>query len=519
VTRRGKTSPVGQKQTVRCAIYTRKSTEEGLEQGFNSLDAQREAGEAYIASLKGEGWVCLPDRYDDGGFSGGNMERPALKRLMADIDARHVDCVVVYKVDRLSRSLMDFATIMGILDKAGVAFVAVTQAFNSGTPAGRLMLNVLLSFSEFERELIRERTRDKLAAARKKGKWVGGTPVLGYDIVPDGGRLIVNQDEAARVRDIFALYAEKESLRATLREMERRGWGTKQWTTRKGRERGGKPLTRNGLYTMLMNPIYVGRVKHNGSTYPGEHEPIVDPAIWEQVQSLLRRNGRSGGRAIRNKGAALLGGLLWCAACGVKMSHTYSERRGKRYRYYTCFSAQQRGWHTCPTKSLPAGEIERFVVEQIRRIGGDPKLLAEVLRKIRDDEERRSDDLDRERRSAESDLKQFAAEVKRIARSIGKDAKATAQMAEFQGRISAAEQCLVEIRAKRAAAASEAVDEAQLAAALRDFGPLWDSLPPREQARVLHLLVERVTYDPVKETVAITFRPTEIGALIQEGAA
>ena len=223
----------------RCAVYTRKSTEDGLEQEFNSLDAQREAGEAFIASQRSEGWECLPQHYDDGGFTGGNMDRPALQRLLADIEAGKVDCVVVYKVDRLSRSLLDFARMMETFEKHHVSFVSVTQQFNTSTSMGRLVLNVLLSFAQFEREIISERTRDKIAAARRKGKWSGGMPLLGYDVDPRGSKLIVNEDEAARVRAIFELYLERQSMIATIEELDCRGWVNKRWTTRKGHERGG----------------------------------------------------------------------------------------------------------------------------------------------------------------------------------------------------------------------------------------------------------------------------------------
>jgi len=218
--------------TVRCAVYTRKSTEEGLEQEFNSLDAQRDAGQNFIKSQAGEGWTCLPEHYDDGGFTGGNMDRPALKRLLADIEAGKIDCVVVYKVDRLSRSLLDFARMLEVFEKHSVSFVSVTQQINSATSAGRLMLNVLLSFAQYEREIISERTRDKIAAARRRGKWSGGMPLLGYDVGPAGSKLVVNEDEAARVRATFALYAEHEGLVPVVQELNRRGWANKPRTTR-----------------------------------------------------------------------------------------------------------------------------------------------------------------------------------------------------------------------------------------------------------------------------------------------
>ena len=225
--------------SVRCAIYTRKSTDEGLDMDFNSLDAQREAAESFIASQRHEGWTVHPTRYDDGGYSGGSIERPALQRLLTDIEEGLVDCIVVYKVDRLSRSLMDFARIMETLEKRNVSFVSVTQQFNTTHSMGRLTLNILLSFAQFEREIIAERTRDKMSAARRKGKWVGGMLILGYDVSPKGSRLIVNEDEAGRVRAIFRIYIERQSLLTTAEELNRRGWTTKRWTTQKGTERGG----------------------------------------------------------------------------------------------------------------------------------------------------------------------------------------------------------------------------------------------------------------------------------------
>src|SRR4051794_1971002 len=232
---------------IRCAIYTRKSTEEGLEQDFNSLHAQREAAEAYIQSQRQAGWVALREQYDDGGYTGGNLERPGLQRLLDGVRAGSVDCVVVYKVDRLSRSLLDFSRLMAMFEQRGVSFVSVTQEFNTTSSMGRLTLNILLSFAQFEKEIISERTRDKLGAARRKGKWIGGIPILGYDVDVGGGRLVVNAAEAERVREIFAIAAAAESLQAAQQEIERRGWKTKEWTTRKGRKHAGRPFCKTAL--------------------------------------------------------------------------------------------------------------------------------------------------------------------------------------------------------------------------------------------------------------------------------
>jgi len=354
---------------LRCAIYTRKSTEEGLEQDFNTLDAQREAAEAFIQSQRREGWIALPERYDDGGFTGANMERPALQRLLAAVEAGELDCVVVYKVDRLSRSLLDFTRILSQFEKHNVSFVAVTQQFNTSTSLGRLTLNILLSFAQFERELIGERTRDKMSAARKKGKWVGGCPVLGYDVDAGGGRLVVNEEEAERVRAIFALFEETGSARHTLAEIDRRGWRLKSWTCKTGKFRTGGPFTLSALRRLLSNILYTGAMRHQGKTYPGEHAAILARDEWERVQSLLRQSRQPRG-GMRNKHQALLQGLLHCECCAAPMVYSYAAKGGRKYPYYVCRNAQRNGWSVCPSKSLPAQAIEESVLGRIRQAQG-----------------------------------------------------------------------------------------------------------------------------------------------------
>jgi site-specific DNA recombinase len=510
-------------KSIRCAIYTRKSTDEGLDQAFNSLDAQREAAEAYIASQKHEGWTCIPDRYDDGGYSGGTIDRPALRRLLADVEAGKVDAVVVYKVDRLSRSLLDFSRIIGSLDEQGVTFVSVTQQFNTTTSMGRLTLNILLSFAQFERELVSERTSDKMSVARRKGKWIGGSPLLGYDLDPNGGRLLVNEAEAAQVRGIFDLNLETESLLDTARELNRRGWTAKRWVTRAGPERGGKPFTKGTLFALLTNATYVGQVEFHRTIYPGEHAGIVDEAVWQRVQRRLRRNGRAGGQAVRNKHGALLSGLLRCVPCDSGMTHTYSQKGDRRYRYYVCSHAQRHGWETCPTKSIPAGEIERFVVDRIRAIGTDPGLTAEVLAKVTTETQVHADALARERKALERELARWAAEVRELVGSLprpnGRQSAATARLVEVQDLTADAEARLAEIARQEATVAAGGGTSDDLVEVLRRFDPIWETLSPREQARIVHLLVEQVAYDGAKGTVAVTFRPGGIRALTEEGTA
>ncbi len=348
--------------TIRCAIYTRKSTEEGLNQDFNSLDAQRESAEAYVQSQQHEGWTYLAERYDDGGFSGGNVERPALQRLMADIEAQKIDCVVVYKVDRLSRSLLDFSRLMEIFDRHGVSFVSVTQQFSTTNSMGRLTLNILLSFAQFEREIISERTRDKMAAARRKGKWSGGSPLLGYDVVDR--RLVVNEGEAKQVRAIFGLYLKHRGLLPVVQELERRDWTQKQHVTRAGITRGGLPFTRTSVHSLLTNVTYVGKVCYQKELYTGEQAALIDPATWQAVQDLLSEN-RNANVVPRSASGALLKGFLRCSPCNSAMVPSHATRGGRRYRYYRCNQGVRRGREHCPSGALPAAQLEALVWEQV----------------------------------------------------------------------------------------------------------------------------------------------------------
>ena len=273
---------------IRCAIYTRKSSEEGLGMEFNSLDAQREACEAYVTSQKREGRLLAPDHYDDGGFSGGTLERPALKRLLADIEAGRIDCVVVYKIDRLSRALVDFTKLVEVFERHGVTFVSITQSFNTTTSMGRLTLNILLSFAQFEREVIGERIRDKFAASRKKGMWMGGTPPLGYDV--KDRKLVVNEEEAALVRHIFERFIKVGSATLLVKELNAEGHRTKSWTTQSGRVRVGRPFNKGTLYKVLNNRVYIGEAVHKGKSYPGEHQAITAMLLWDKVHAVLAEN-------------------------------------------------------------------------------------------------------------------------------------------------------------------------------------------------------------------------------------
>ena len=363
---------------LRCAIYTRKSSEEGLEQDFNSLDAQREACEAFIASQKREGWTLVSEMYDDGGFSGATMERPAFKRLLSDVSTGKIDVVVVYKVDRLTRSLSDFAKIVDIFDKHAVSFVSVTQQFNTTSSMGRLTLNILLSFAQFEREVTGERIRDKIAASKKKGMWMGGQPSLGYDV--KDRELIVNNTEAETVRDIFRRYTQLKSVRELKEDLDTAGIVSKVRAASDGSQYGGRPLSRGALYLMLQNRIYRGEIVHKGKSYAGEHEAIVDEALWNTVQAILSENRVDRANGKTDYQPNLLTGILFDAH-GGRMSPTHANKKGTRYRYYISRSlldgsakAKAQG------QRIPAVALESLVVRRVRGWLADPAGILHAIR-------------------------------------------------------------------------------------------------------------------------------------------
>jgi site-specific DNA recombinase len=419
----------------RCAIYTRKSSEEGLEQEFNSLDAQREACEAYTASQKAEGWVLLRDRYDDGGFSGGTLERPALKRLLADIEAGLIDVVVVYKIDRLSRSLMDFAKLVEVFDRCGVTFVSVTQSFNTTTSMGRLTLNILLSFAQFEREVIGERIRDKFAASRKRGMWMGGFVPLGYDV--KDRKLVVNEAEAALVRDIFERFIQLGSVTLVVRGLQAEERLTKR----------GKPFDKGIVYKLINNRVYVGEAVHKGASYPGEHEAIIDRDTFDKAQAILATNGYSRSAVIRSRTPALLRGLIFTEA-GRAMTPASTRKGSRLYRYYVSTDAirgRKPAGTTAPLR-LPADVVEAAVIREIRRLVRAPEIVAQAVAAARRE--------------------------------------------------------------------APAVDERDVVAAVDRFTEVWSALFPAEQARIVKLLVERVTV--TDDGLVVDIRTDGLGTVVRE---
>jgi site-specific DNA recombinase len=481
---------------VRCAIYTRKSTEEGLDREFNSLDAQREAAEAYIASQRHEGWVALPGQFDDGGFSGGTMDRPALQRLLADVEAGRVDCVVVYKVDRLSRSLLDFARIIETFDRKGVSFVSVTQQFNTTSSMGRLTLNILLSFAQFEREIIAERIRDKVSSARRKGKYMGGMPVLGYDVDRANRRLVVNPTEAELVQRVFRRFLQIGSTTELARELNAQGFTTKTWTTQKGRVRPGSPWSKDHIYHLLNNPLYLGEVSHKGSRYPGEQEAIVSRDLWDKAHAILGQNYRARTAKTRAETPALLRGLLRCAHCGCAMGPSFTRRRGRVYRYYLCVRASKHGREACPVRTLAAGEIERAVVDQLRRLFATPELVAATLRAAREQGDASLREASQQRADATAALAALKEEARQLtSRTYGDSALVAGRLAKLSEQVEEQERLLTQAE-EEIAALSSRVTEREVIEALRSLDPLWEELFPAEQERIVQLLVSRVEVGP-----------------------
>jgi DNA invertase Pin-like site-specific DNA recombinase len=407
-------APLDKPRRQRCAIYTRKSSEDGLEQEFNSLHAQREACEAYIASQRSEGWALVREHYDDGGISGGTLERPALQQLLQDVEAGLIDVIVVYKIDRLSRSLTDFSKLVDIFDRNGVTFVSVTQSFNTTNSMGRLTLNILLSFAQFEREVTAERIRDKFAASRKKGLWMGGNIPFGYDL--DNRKLRVNPQEAAILRHIFERFVEIGSATVLVKDIRARGIVGKK----------GRPFDKGALYRMLRNRLYLGEAVHKGTSYPGEHDAIIDQALWDKVHSTLEISPRKRALNTRTQTPSLLKGLIYTAH-GVAMTPASTKKGNRRYRYYVSMDlikTREPMEDDCPTR-LPAGTVEGAVIRELRRIIRAPETAAQVI------------------------------------------------MALSRG--------------------GHDYSEPRVVSALQQFDDLWKQLFPGEQARIIQLLVRKVT--------------------------
>jgi site-specific DNA recombinase len=493
----------GAPETKRCAVYTRKSTSAGLEQDFNSLDAQRDSCVGYIQ--RQQGWTLVNEHYDDGGFTGANIERPAFQRLLADIEAGKIDVVVVYKVDRLSRSLLDFAKVMERFSNSGASFVSVTQNFSTADAMGRLTLNMLMSFAEFEREMIAERTRDKIAGARRKGKWTGGPVPLGYSVVEK--RLVVDELEAVLVREIFALYLEQRSALAVARLLKERQRATKRHRAANGNLRESRTWTKGDVLRVLKNPIYAGYMASGGELHKAEHAPLIEMDTFTRAQALLEAATRTTSANGRNP-EYILRGVLRCACCGSGFTPASTRKGRTEHRYYRCVKRDKEGKEACASSPLPAGAIEAYVFERLKEATADGSLAADVTAGVKDRAASRRRDLLTERQKLPSEIATLSAEGKRLVETIA-DVNGAArrllderlqevsdQLGRCEARLAAAEREIANLDAME-------IEATWVARCLTEFDSVWDVLTPENRGRLLRAIVQRVEVNEPANQVSV----------------
>jgi site-specific DNA recombinase len=490
--------PKAKTEQIHVAVYCRKSTDAKLEQQVNSISVQRAAAKSYIDSQQHLGWQCLDEEFSDNNVSGAILNREALNRLVQRITEGKVKVVVVNRLDRISRSLSQFLELMAFFEKHGVALVSVTQNINTSDAMGRLMLQIIMSFAEFERELICDRVTERMCAARKNGQFVGGRPPLGYKIKPEGGELEIDELEAIRVREIFELYLELRSVKATACELKCRGLFNKKWITRQGNVCGGNPFSISGLHNLLTNRVYVGEVLFKGEIFDGKHDGIIDPRLFEQVQSVLANNSVQKGNRKRNSHSALLKGLLICKTCGTAFVHCYAKKSTRIYRYYSCGRRRLEGSTACSTPSIPAGEIESLVVDQLMSIGTNPDLQEEVYRQL-------VDALERKQVEAKKCLKTALEQRNRLERELASSREFEAPLTlikHLESKKQDAEELLKDSESDAVVAIPSRAD---VAGVLQDMQGLWPTFNTGEKCAFVKALVRKVEYDSVEGRITLHF--------------
>ena len=470
-------------EKVRCACYTRKSVENAtLDRDFNSLVSQREACENYIASQKGKGWICLSDHYDDGGYSGGNMNRPAMQRLKADIEAGKIDMVVCFKIDRLSRSIIDFVELQKFFEEHGVHFVSVTQDINTSTSSGRMLLNILITFASFERDLIIDRVKTAIEGGKKRGKFCGGVPMLGYRSDPYTKKLIVDPDEAKTVRLIFEKYVALESIQATVSEINRLGLRTREWVSvSTGKKHAAKPWNSTSIHRILTSPIYAGYVSHYDTNYEGEHEAIIPRPEWEKVQQMLEARSPLPRGQQRQRHFHPFDGHVICGHCNCALTPTYTKKQGRKYCYYICSRLNKDADHDCPVKRVPAGDLEHAVVSMLSGLFQAPSILRETLKAVRHKEELL-------RKNCERDVELLQSQLDEMKKQALKE--------DFNfEEVKKAADLLAEAKRKRNLL-REPVSEDEVIAALGDAAGLWEFMFPGARHELLQLIVGDIVVYP-----------------------
>ena len=489
----------------RCAVYTRKSHEDGLEQEFNSLDAQREAAENYIASQKMNGWQLIPNRYDDGGFSGGTMERPALNALLTDVKDGLVDIIVVYKLDRLSRSLLDFMKLAEMLEKHNVSFVSVTQDINTSTSAGRMMLNILMTFAQYEREVIAERIRDKIAASKRRGKYCGGPPPLGYNTKEDK-KLVINAKEAEIIKFIFKRYTELASAKKIAGELNAKGYHTKSRTSKKGVKRPGREFDSSYIYRVLNNYIYIGKIVHKDNIYEGEHQAIITESLWNKVHKLIKSNRCSRGVT---QSFNPFKSLIRCGYCGGSMTPTYTVKNNKRYTYFQCLKDSKRAESECPLKRVPAGDIERAVLRNLGTLFKIPTLLAKTYASLQEIEKEKNDKLQERFR----ELIQVQVKLKNKINSCSKNGKES-KLTELREQFTKLTQEMLQVNRQIKRFKTAPIKETDIIDAFNDIDALWAELFPGEQQHLMTQLIDNIVL--FKDCMKMEFKTTDMTELVSE---
>jgi len=498
---------------VRVAAYARISVAAREATQFSSIEAQVEAITAYVKSQESAGWSLVGEPYIDDGFSGATISRPGLTRLLGDVEDGLLDVVVVHRFDRFSRSQRDFLNLLHLLEENGTNFVSVTQALDTGTPMGHCMMIVITAFGQMERATIAERTRYKSGAARRRGIWTGGRPVLGYDVVDK--RLVINKQEADRVRGIFKLYLYLGSLLAVVEELRVRGWTTKTWANKRGETVRGRAFNKSSVRALITNPIYIGMVRADGALCEGVHEAIVDEKTWQTVAAKLAENaagmGGNGRKRRRTRGKALLSGIAYCAVCGSAMTRHNTKKGSRRYSYYVCVKHQKEGAAACPGSRVAAGQLESFIVDRIRRIGQDRALLEAAIAADRETRATRRPEIEERVRKLVAQLERLAAEREELVAALSQANGTTPALAR---KIAALDEEAESAKSRIHAAHSEiaaldagGIDPEELRTALEDLEPIWEVLFPEERARLLDLLLERIEFNGPAGEVAITFRP------------
>lgn len=495
-------------KVVRCGIYTRKSHEHGLELSFNSLDVQRESAENYIASQRENGWVALPEHYDDGGFSGGNMERPALKRLMADIKAGKIDCLVVYKIDRLSRSLMDFTQLIETLNKYNVNFVSVTQHIQTTDSAGRMMLNILMTFAEYERAILAERILDRVAGAKRRGKYCGGYQIIGYDVDHEKKKLVINENESEIVKYIFARYPELGSAKKLAAELNEKGYRTKTWTSKKDRFHEGQEWNTGHIFRILNSPVYLGKVTHREKTFPGEHEAIISQKEWDKVHKLFEDSCHGKKHKTQVVTNTPLRGVIRCGHCGGAMAPTYSRKGKKRYTYYFCQKDSKRAVSTCPLKRIPGGDVEKAVIQQLGAVFRTPSLMAQTFAKANELETSERERLVIEKQSCEREIFKIQSEITQLidTDSSKKDEKIES-VKNLVTKLNGIKEELIRVK-------TDPINEQDVAGAFGNIEELWELLFPAEQYRLMRLMIDSINV--MEDSISIILKTDEMPSLITE---